>query len=120
MEKKIIIGSVIITIIIIIISLYFYKKSHNKNEKIVPEQSEEQQKKIVENFEKMIMEPPLQLEQIRKDVLNDKEKCNSFKLLVNRASDLGAKWADEEKTKDWYKNSPDAIDLENKKDEKKE
>jgi hypothetical protein len=112
MEKKYLYITAIVIIIIVIIYIYKNKKQSNNNKQ--EENLEENLEKFKEDqkkFEKMIMTPPVKLEEIRKDVLQDNNKLNSFKLVVNRASELGAEWAKQEKEQDWYKNTPKIKDI---------
>lgn len=122
MEKKYIyITGIVIVIIIIGAIIYFYKKNKNKETFIPKEENlEEKIKQEKENFEKMILSPPAKLEEIRKDLLQDDKKLNSFKFLVNRASELGAEWAKKEQEQNWYKNSPEPKIEEIKEEEIKE
>ncbi len=108
MEKKYLYITGIVIIIIVIIYIYKNKKRSNDNKQ---ENLEEKFKEDQKKFEKMIMTPPAKLEEIRKDVLQDNNKLHSFKLLVNRASELGAEWAKQEKEQEWYKNSPEIKDI---------
>jgi hypothetical protein len=104
MEKKHI--YITIAVVVIIAGYFYFKNKKNKKNEVKSKPKEPTPEEIQQNFDKMIMQPPEMLEQIRKDVLEDKQKYDSLKMIVDRASELKAPWAEEEKKQSWYNNMP--------------